>query len=82
MFGLRWAQKTKPCFVTLELFSARLPVKVFKTLNGLYIKALCDLQGVLVVDIDLIIILNSIFPTENDNDTLASSKGLLFDPFN
>ena len=25
--------KTKPCFVT-ELFSARLPVKVFKTLNG------------------------------------------------
>ena len=34
MFGLRWAQKTKPCFVTLRTFSARLPVKVFKTLNG------------------------------------------------
>ena len=24
----------KPCFVTLRNFSARLPVKVFKTLNG------------------------------------------------
>ena len=34
MFGLRWAQKTKPCLWHLELFSARLPVKVFKTLNG------------------------------------------------
>ena len=30
-----WAQKTKPCSVTLqrELFSARLPLKVLKTLN-------------------------------------------------
>ena len=32
--GLRWAQKTKPCFVTLRtIFSVRLPVKVFKTLS-------------------------------------------------
>ena len=29
--GLRWAKKTKPCFVTL--FSRRRPVKIFKPLN-------------------------------------------------
>ena len=35
VLGLRWAQRRKPCFVTLKkLFSAWLPVKVFKTLNG------------------------------------------------
>ena len=34
MFGLRWAQKTNRVLWHLELFSARLPVKVFKTLNG------------------------------------------------
>ena len=33
-FGSPWAQKTKPCFVTYTwLFSARLPLKVSKTLN-------------------------------------------------
>ena len=32
MFGLRCAQKTKPCFVT-ELFLGRLPIKIVKTLN-------------------------------------------------
>ena len=36
-FGLRWAQKKRPCFVTFILFyfffSGRLSVKVFKTLN-------------------------------------------------
>ena len=34
-FGLRWAQKKRPCFVTFiyYFFSGRLSVKVFKTLN-------------------------------------------------
>ena len=36
VFGLRWTQKTKPCFVTLELFSGRPLVNVFKTLNDLH----------------------------------------------
>ena len=35
VFGLRWAQKTKPPVLWhLKLFSTRLPVKVFKALNG------------------------------------------------
>ena len=37
-FGLRWAQKKRPCFLTfiylfIYFFSGRLSVKVFKTLN-------------------------------------------------
>ena len=33
MFGLRWAQEDETMW-PLELFSTRLPAKVFKTLNG------------------------------------------------
>ena len=40
MFGLRWAQWRKPCFVT-ELFSARVPVKVFKTPRKCSIFGVC-----------------------------------------
>ena len=68
------------CHWSSQLFDLRAPSST--DVPVLLLNQPTDLQGVLVVDIDLIIILNSIFPTENDNDTLASSKGLLFDPFN
>ena len=43
VFGLRWAQRTKPCFVTQNFFSIGLPVKVFKTLNGRQTEGIFDM---------------------------------------
>ena len=51
---LRWAEKTKPCFVALKFFPGGLPVKVCKTLNDrwsyilslyYYMRNFCDLIG-------------------------------------
>ena len=40
--GLRCAHKKKPCFVTLKLFSGRLPVKIVKTVNDRHCTLLAE----------------------------------------
>ena len=60
VFGLRWAQRKKPCFVSI-----RLPVKVFKTLNGRQYwggrKAWCGFAEILILSCGIKVLQNKRF---------------------